>query len=692
MAQVFIIDNMISRTGLSTLFRAHMAENDRGLMYIAKQYNFAENKAELLREMKISQQIYKESDKEIVIPIIRIEETPGGCYAIMALKENGCFLREILGEKQVTFSEAISLMKGILQSLVCLHSCFSEDSGVLHLDLHPGNIFFESYDRKNGAYGSVLFIDFGNAVHIENGLIPAHDTVRYMTQGYSAPEIIDKSLPPGYSSDVYSAGVIFAGMITGKSLKDPLYEFSGDYLKKAAAPGVPSVLTDTACRIIRCALETNGQYRYQTAQAMLDDLDSLQMLCDAVGKKDLAGMLLALRRFGTGNPAVSFSDTGLSVDVLETAIEALYRSLSGSNIDYKTAGYLFDFYRRAAEDDETAAVSEECRSHLLSCGLAVTNFFQDPSRGIRLYEEWAHSGGSMNLPDYLNMMNRLAQAYAYRMDYQTAYEYVSRNIGLYQRIRACYSEISREIHLGEQRITGLGRSYSARARYGAVLGIGDAAKDFARALYEFQDDTPNTDITVNHILNYAADIRDRKLYEKYCDVKLSDLNNLPRVLRESFDSVRQDGDYAFRTNAYLKGVYAFYPEYLSGDAIDFLTEILKDDSYNVFGSSIAFLIILNIGRILLAHDKNEETAFLALYRAEKLNNGLKISGYRAVTADMLVRYRAEWDFNCILGKSDRNEILLEKCAAHLYRSRAADLADRIAASGSLSAVLVGEYN
>ena len=37
MAQVFIIDNMISRTGLSTLFRAHMAENDRGLMYIAKQ-------------------------------------------------------------------------------------------------------------------------------------------------------------------------------------------------------------------------------------------------------------------------------------------------------------------------------------------------------------------------------------------------------------------------------------------------------------------------------------------------------------------------------------------------------------------------------------------------------------------------------------------------------------------------------
>lgn len=100
-------------------------------------------------------------------------------------------------------SDAVSVMYQFLSALAFLH-----DNNIVHRDLKPENLILAS---KRG--DEIQIADFGLACFLkdENERL----SLRCGSPGYVAPEILN-DLGYGVASDVFSAGVIFYVMLTGR--------------------------------------------------------------------------------------------------------------------------------------------------------------------------------------------------------------------------------------------------------------------------------------------------------------------------------------------------------------------------------------------------------------------------------------------------------------------------------------------
>ena len=101
-------------------------------------------------------------------------------------------------------SDAQPIMKNFLEALVYL-----ADNLIVHRDLKPENLIFASKNDNT----SIIIADFGLATQLHS---QEHKlTLRCGSPGYVAPEVLRDE---GYncSSDVFSAGVIFYHMLTGR--------------------------------------------------------------------------------------------------------------------------------------------------------------------------------------------------------------------------------------------------------------------------------------------------------------------------------------------------------------------------------------------------------------------------------------------------------------------------------------------
>lgn len=142
-------------------------------------------------------------------------QTPDGyVYIVMELLE-GWALREVLSaEAPLPVERAVSLMTQAAAAVEAAH-----ESGVIHRDLKPGNIFV--VQRKN-LPPVVKVLDFGIAKLAVDNLEESdaknltQTGVMIGTPRYMSPEQCDgEKLTP--ASDVYSLGIIFYEMLTGET-------------------------------------------------------------------------------------------------------------------------------------------------------------------------------------------------------------------------------------------------------------------------------------------------------------------------------------------------------------------------------------------------------------------------------------------------------------------------------------------
>lgn len=131
-------------------------------------------------------------------------------YMVMDLLE-GKSLHDEMNNHKNGFPEEIAknIMLQILTGIEYMHS-----KNIMHRDLKPENIMLQ---RKNDL-GSLKIVDFGLATStdVDKFLFP-----KCGTPGYVAPEIanlIDKSIKYDKVCDIFSAGVIFFKLLTGKDL------------------------------------------------------------------------------------------------------------------------------------------------------------------------------------------------------------------------------------------------------------------------------------------------------------------------------------------------------------------------------------------------------------------------------------------------------------------------------------------
>src|SRR5437867_565929 len=173
-------------------------------------------------------------------------------------------LRTILTERgKLPPEEAAGIIAQVCRALDAAHS-----EGVVHRDLKPQNIMLDKQ-------GKVTVMDFGIARSMETPGM-TQTGVLVGTPEYMSPEQA-KGEEADARSDLFSVGIIFYELLTGKS---PYRASSAVAMlvkraQERAVPPVredPSIPRDLSDVAVKC-LETDPQRRYQSAQEVLRDLE-----------------------------------------------------------------------------------------------------------------------------------------------------------------------------------------------------------------------------------------------------------------------------------------------------------------------------------------------------------------------------------------------------------------------------------
>jgi eukaryotic-like serine/threonine-protein kinase len=256
------IEGVAARSGMATIFRGTDLSNGRP---VAIKVPHPEMEADpvLFDRFQREEDIGRKLDHPGVVKVFDNEERSRR-YMVLEWVD-GRLLRQILNEqKKLSPERAIRITLGMCRALDYIHS-----QGVVHRDLKPENIMVGSDDQ-------VKLIDFGIAANAgSRRLTFAKLTEAMGTPDYISPEQV-KGKRGDARSDIYSLGVMFYEMLTGKvpfTGPNPFVIMNERLLNypmppREANPAISAQLQE----IIYRALERDPAKRYPNAKEFAIDL------------------------------------------------------------------------------------------------------------------------------------------------------------------------------------------------------------------------------------------------------------------------------------------------------------------------------------------------------------------------------------------------------------------------------------
>lgn len=179
-------------------------------------------------------------------------------YLAMELVE-GTSLDRLLKQNRLSLSQAFAVMRDICQGLVHAHQ-----HGIVHGSLTPRNVLVSP------DFGTVKVADFA-ATRYETTAVNLTATlstgeIRLGALYYLAPEIVDGRGSLDARADIYSAGVIFHEMLTGRPPGPKL---------SLPTQIVPSLSSDVDVVVLRC-IARRPEERYDSVADLLTALGRLE--------------------------------------------------------------------------------------------------------------------------------------------------------------------------------------------------------------------------------------------------------------------------------------------------------------------------------------------------------------------------------------------------------------------------------
>ncbi|HXV74764.1 MAG TPA: protein kinase [Candidatus Polarisedimenticolaceae bacterium] len=211
-----------------------------------------------------------------IVTIHSVEESEGLHFLTMELVE-GRSLEQRVDPGGMALPDFLRIARPLVDAV-----CAAHEKGITHRDLKPANVMI-------GDDGRVKVLDFGLA-KLHDGP-RADDITGIQTQGLTQDGMIVGTVPymspeqvqgraADHRSDIFSLGVIFFELITGKR---PFRGASSADLISSILRDTPEPVSDVRVglpnhlgRIIRRCLNKDPQDRYQTARDLLNELKELR--------------------------------------------------------------------------------------------------------------------------------------------------------------------------------------------------------------------------------------------------------------------------------------------------------------------------------------------------------------------------------------------------------------------------------
>jgi len=257
------IDGLAARSGMASIFRGTDLRTGQAVA-IKVPHPEMEGDPIFFDRFNREAEIGKKLDHPGVVKVLNDEERSRR-YMVMEWVE-GRLLRQILNEtKKLSPERAIKITRGLCSALDYIHR-----QGVVHRDLKPENIMVDSDDN-------VKLIDFGIAANAgSRRLTFAKLTEAMGTPDYISPEQV-KGKRGDARSDVYSLGIMFYEMLTGKvpfTGPNPFVIMNERLLNNPIPPReVNPEVSPQLQEIIYRALERDPKKRYPNAHEFAIDLE-----------------------------------------------------------------------------------------------------------------------------------------------------------------------------------------------------------------------------------------------------------------------------------------------------------------------------------------------------------------------------------------------------------------------------------
>jgi serine/threonine protein kinase len=262
----FVIKEKIGQGGMAIVFRG-VSEVDGQEVAIKIMHPSLKAEPQCIKRIFREADIASKLKHPNIVRVFAVERVDGLAALVMELvKGRSLYLTE-RDKGAFPLKEAIPVMGGILSALKFAHS-----KKVIHRDIKPENVLL----REDG---SPVLTDFGIAKPLEaTKLTKTGQSLG--TPYYMSPEQIRGQADIDFRSDIYSAGVLFYELLTGKVPFDGDDPVSISYSHVHNAPVIPSSwcpdISAAADLFVLKAMEKERSYRYQSVKEMEQDLDRLE--------------------------------------------------------------------------------------------------------------------------------------------------------------------------------------------------------------------------------------------------------------------------------------------------------------------------------------------------------------------------------------------------------------------------------
>jgi serine/threonine protein kinase len=206
--------NAIKMIGKGSFARVYLVEDKETNLKFAvkafsKEYLLSQSKGKesLMNEIEIMQVL----KNPYIMNLQELHESKNSVYLVLELLEGGELFNYISSKNNISINDIHRVMKCLLDALAYL-----AEKNIMHRDLKPENMILKEKDKLENS--TLKLVDFGLATVVD---IPEYLFKRCGTPGYVAPEIINapsnENVHYSPKCDVFSAGIIFYILLTGKS-------------------------------------------------------------------------------------------------------------------------------------------------------------------------------------------------------------------------------------------------------------------------------------------------------------------------------------------------------------------------------------------------------------------------------------------------------------------------------------------